>query len=98
MRQRLSLRRLIPATIFGRIFVAIFFVALLAVALFWLWFNQRFYDSLDREAEMRLQNMARTLAEKLQSSDVDAPEAEKLTVLDSRWQFEENGAWLQNLY
>jgi len=98
MSQRMSVRRLIPTTIFGRIFVAIFFVALLAVALFWFWFNQRFYDSLDREAEMRLQSMARTLAEKLQTSDIDEPGANKLAILDSLWEFEKNGAWLQNLY
>lgn len=92
------LRKLVPRTIFGRIFVGIFFVSLLAIAIFSGWFNRRFYDSLNREAEERLHNIARILAENINDSDRKTSEIKGRETFSNLWQFEEKGSWLQNLY
>ena len=91
-------RMLIPRTIFGRIFSGIFLVALVALAMFWHWFNQRFYSALDTEADNRLRNMAQTISEQIIAPEGDVDESAAIDVFRSLWQFEEKGGWLQNLY
>lgn len=87
-----------PRTIFGRIFAGIALVSLLALAFFYYWFSYKFYDSLNREAEERLKNMAQTLAENIKNLEAGAPNSDSLAAFTSLWKFEERGAWLQNLY
>lgn len=91
------MKRLAPETFFGRILSAILLVAILAIALLWFWFDLRFYQSLDTEAENRLINMARHLGSRIEADKAENS-PDNAEVLKLLWQFEENGGWLQNLY
>ncbi|MEW6712634.1 MAG: HAMP domain-containing sensor histidine kinase [Candidatus Riflebacteria bacterium] len=92
----MNIRAFFPRTIFGRLFVSIFLVSILCSALIFMWLNQRFFQSLNQEAEGRLINMARTLAGQIDKVTGDEPG--KINILNNFWQFEKDGAWLQNLY
>jgi len=92
----MNIRALFPRTILGRLFVSIFLVSILCSALIFMWLNRRFFKSLNQEAEGRLINMARTLADQIDKVTGDEPG--KINILNNFWQFEKDGAWLQNLY
>jgi len=71
-------------------------VAVLIVALIWGWFYQRFYQSLDREADQSLRRIADGL--RLNISEVDDTEDRHSRAMQSFWQLEKSGGLLQNLY
>jgi signal transduction histidine kinase len=93
-------RRLIPRSIFGRVFLGIFAVSVLALLFVWGWFYHRFFTTLNIEAGNRLKKMAQTLAAGLDSGDsrlIDASQ-ERLRLVESLWLYEKNADWVRNLY
>lgn len=89
-------RYLIPRSLFGRLFCSVLIVALVVVALIWGWLSQRFYQSLNHEADIRLRRIAEIL-----SSDITAADAGKnqySRAMQGFWQLEKTGGLLQNLY
>ncbi len=71
-------------------------VAVLVVALIWGWFYQRFYQSLDREADQSLRRIADGL--RMNISEADDSEDRHDRAMQSFWQLEKSGGLLQNLY
>jgi signal transduction histidine kinase len=89
-------RAVIPASLFGRLFLSVLMVAALVVILIWGWFYQRFYQSLDREADQRLRRIAEVLSQNI--SVAEDSEERRALAMQSFWQLEKTGGLLQNLY
>ena len=91
------LEKFVPKSIFSRIFFAVFLTCLLILALTWGWFYYQFFDSLNSEAENRLEKLAQTIAEDLGRID-DFDIKSKINLIESFWKYEKSAGWIQNLY
>ncbi|NLF95547.1 MAG: HAMP domain-containing histidine kinase [Candidatus Riflebacteria bacterium] len=89
-------RSILPASLFGRLFLSVLMVAVLVLALIWGWFYQRFYQSLDREADQRLQRIADAL--RIEISEAEDAEDRYSRAMQSFWQLEKSGGLIQNMY
>ncbi len=89
-------RAIAPASLFGRLFLSVLAVAVLVVALVWGWLYQRFYQSLDREADQRLRRIAEILSVSI--ADAEDDEDRHSRAMQGFWQLEKTGGLLQNLY
>ncbi|OGK08632.1 MAG: hypothetical protein A2W80_03935 [Candidatus Riflebacteria bacterium GWC2_50_8] len=86
----------IPKSLFGRLFLSVLVVAVLVVGLIWGWLDQKFYQSLDREADLRLRRIAEILVSSISSAEDREEQREK--AFESFRQLEKTGGLLQNLY
>ncbi|PKL38697.1 MAG: hypothetical protein CVV41_22210 [Candidatus Riflebacteria bacterium HGW-Riflebacteria-1] len=89
-------KHVFPKSLFGRLFLSALFVAVLVIGLIWSWLDQRFYQSLDREADLRLRRTAEILASALTGAEDREEQREK--ALESFQQLEKTGGLVQNLY
>ena len=89
-------RWVLPRSFFGRLFLTVLTVALLVIGLIWGWLYQRFYQSLNREADVRLRRIAENLVDSISASS--DREDQRFKALQSFWQLEKTGGLLQNLY
>jgi len=86
----------LPQSLFGRLFLSVLTVALLVVGMVWGWLYQSFYQSLNREADLRLRRIAEILVDNIDVSD--DRENRRSKAMQSFWQLEKTGGLLQNLY
>ncbi|EKD82844.1 MAG: histidine kinase [uncultured bacterium] len=92
-----SLTRLIvPKSLFGRLFLSVLTVSAVVVGLVWGWLYLRFYQSLDREADLRLRRIAEILVENIGSAE--HREEQREIAIDSFRQLDKTGGLLQNIY
>ncbi|MGM0600226.1 MAG: sensor histidine kinase [Candidatus Rifleibacteriota bacterium] len=91
------LEKFVPASIFSRIFLAVFLICLLILGSAWGWFYHQFFVSLNSEAESRLERLAKTIAEdlgRIENYEIDS----KINLIESFWKYEKSAGWIQNLY
>ena len=93
------LRRLVPATLAARLFWGVAAASLLTAVVIWSWLYSRFYNTLDREASLRMRQIATAL---LADAGQIQPESERgslrRNLLAQVWQLEHSSGLMQNLY
>lgn len=92
-------RRLIPATLAARLFWGVVAASLFTAVVIWSWLYSRFYKTLDREASLRMKQIAEVIlaeAEGMQQAQDQEPSRRDL--LENLWQLEKSADLIQNLY
>lgn len=92
-------RRLKPATLAARIFWGVAAASLISAVAIWGWLYTRFYESLDREASLRMKQTAESLlfeVRRVQSAEND--HALRRALIDHFWGLEASAGMIQNLY
>lgn len=92
-------RRLKPATLAARIFWGVAAASLISAVAIWGWLYTRFYESLDREASLRMKQTAESLlfeVRRVQSAEND--HALRRALIGHFWGLEASAGMIQNLY
>ena len=92
-------RRLKPATLAARIFWGVAAASLISAVAIWGWLYARFYESLDREASIRMRQMAESLlfeVRRVQTAEND--NALRRALISHFWGLEASAGMVQNLY
>ena len=93
------LRRLIPATLAARLFWGVAAASLISAVVIWTWLYSRFYNSLDREASVRMRQVAAALLS--EASGIDETVLGRVArerLLEQVWHLERSSGLMQNLY
>jgi signal transduction histidine kinase len=91
-------KKIIPRSLFGRIFWVIFLVSFISILILWQSFESRLYLTLDKEAASRLKNISSLLEADLKLAFPDAivtPEIANKIFREHSLRF---GNWIQNSY
>lgn len=94
-----SLRRLFSATIAARLFWGVAAASLISAVAIWSWLYSRFYETLDREASLRMKQIAEAvLAEAPEILQAQNPESSRRSLIEHIWRLEKSAGLIQNLY
>ncbi len=92
-------RRLIPATLAARLFWGVAAASLISAVVIWTWLYSRFYDTLDREASLRMRQLAAALLSEASGIDeIVLGNAARKHLLEQVWNLERSSGMMQNLY